>query len=208
MRQNPAEDRSSTPHGGSSMLPPMPTGTSDQDLMLRYRDGDALAFEELYGRHKGPLYRYLLRQTGHAANAEEIFQEVWIKVIRNRQNYKPLAKFTTWLYQIGHNCFIDHVRRQGRNALEAKSGMEPDELMAHSGNPESAASLSESGQKLSREITGLPADQREAFLLRMEGGFGLQEIASITGVGRETVKSRLRYAMRKLRDALEDNSHE
>ena len=206
MRQGLAGNRGSTP--SRSMLPLMPAETNDQDLMLRYRNGDAAAFEELYGRHKGPLYRYLLRQTGHAANAEEIFQEVWIKVIRSRQRYKPLAKFSTWMYQIAHNCFIDHVRRQGRNALEARAGMEPDELMTDYGNPESAAALSQSGQELTQAIATLPVEQREAFLLRMEGGFGLKEIASITGTGRETVKSRLRYAMRRLREALEDNGHE
>ena len=190
------------------MLPSMPGEANDQDLMLRYRDGDTQAFEELYGRHKGPLYRYLLRHTGNAANAEEVFQEVWIKVIRSRDGYRPLAKFTTWLYRIGHNCFIDHVRRQGRNALESRNETQPDELMAAHGNPESAAVLSESGEKLSRAISDLPPDQREAFLLRVEGGFGLNEIASITDAGRETVKSRLRYAMRKLREALEDNGHD
>ena len=135
MSQASLRQRGSTALDGSSMLPSMPGGASDQDLMLRYRDGDAQAFEELYGRHKGPLYRYLLRQTGHAANAEEIFQEVWIKVIRSSERYQPLAKFTTWLYQIARNCFIDHVRRQGRNALEARGAMTPDELASHRGVP-------------------------------------------------------------------------
>ncbi|MDH3647359.1 MAG: RNA polymerase sigma factor [Gammaproteobacteria bacterium] len=186
----------------------MPSKLNDQDLMLHYRDGDALAFEELYGRHKGPVYRYLLRQCGNPANAEEIFQEVWIKVIRGRDKYRPLAKFSTWLYQIAHNCFIDFVRRQDRNALNAASNTEPDELLTETGNPERVAALSQTGQKLAGAIAALPQEQREAFLLRVEGGFGLEEIASITDTGRETVKSRLRYATRKLRETLEDNCHE
>lgn len=190
------------------MLPPMPAEPNDRTLMLRYRDGDTLAFEQLYGRHKGPLYRYLLRQCGHAASAEEIFQEVWIKVIRGAERYEPLAKFSTWLYQIARNCFIDHVRRQGRSAVDAAAAVEPDGLQAAGGNPEAAVALTQSGQRLSLAIAALPADQRDAFLLREEGGFGLAEIANITGTGRETVKSRLRYAVRKLREALEEQSND
>ncbi len=190
------------------MLPLMSAERNDQALMLSYRDGDASAFEELYGRHKGGLYRYLLRQCGNPANAEEIFQEVWIKVIRSRDRYEPLAKFSTWLYQIARNCFIDFVRRQGRNALNASSRTEPDELHSTTDDPENAAALSQAGQQLANGIAALPPEQREAFLLRVEGGFGLAEIAEITAAGHETVKSRLRYAMRKLRETLEDKSHE
>ncbi len=200
------ENCGSTPYP-SAILPPMAAEQSDQDLMLRYRDGDAAAFEELYARHKGPLYRYLMRQCGHPANAEEIFQEVWIRVIRSRERYKPLAKFSTLLYQIARNCFIDQVRRQGRSAIDAAAAVEPDTLLAGD-DPERAASLGESGRRLTAAIAALPHDQREAFLLKEEGGFALAEIADITGTGRETVKSRLRYAMRKLREALEEENHD
>lgn len=189
------------------MLPLMPAERNDQDLMLSYRDGDASAFEELYGRHKGALYRYLLRQCGNAANAEEIFQEVWIKVIRGRNKYEPRAKFTSWLFQIAHNCFIDFVRRQGRNALHLSADIAPDALHSATDNPERAAAISQTGNELDNSIAALPPEQREAFLLRVEGGFGLEEIAGITGAGRETVKSRLRYAIAKLRQTLEDKGH-
>ncbi|MBT8135697.1 MAG: RNA polymerase sigma factor [Gammaproteobacteria bacterium] len=190
------------------MLPVMLQTGDDRDLMLRYRDGDAGAFETLYSRHKGALYRYLLRQCNHAANAEEIFQEVWIRVIRSRERYEARAKFTTWLFQIARNCFIDHVRKQGRSAVDLSAAAEPDELHAATGNPESATALSQAGARLAAAIAQLPGEQREAFLLRTEGDFDLAEIAEITGVGRETVKSRLRYAMRKLRNALEEPGHE
>lgn len=190
------------------MLLPMLSELNDQELMERYGNGDAVAFEELYGRHKGPVFRYVLRQCGNTANAEEIVQEVWIKVIKARESYRPLAKFTTWLYRVARNCFIDFVRRQGRNALTAADDIEPDDIMAQSGNPESAATLSQSGQRLSDALMKLPAEQREVFLLRVEGGLDLDEIATVTESGRETAKSRLRYAMRKLREALEEKSHE
>ncbi|MBT8130791.1 MAG: RNA polymerase sigma factor [Gammaproteobacteria bacterium] len=188
------------------MLLPMLSELNDQELMSRYSDGETLAFEELYSRHKGPVYRYLLRQSGNKANAEEVFQEVWIKVIRARDTYRPLAKFTTWLYQVARNCFIDFVRRQGRNALNASSEMEPDDISAVTGDPESAATLSQKGQQLAAALARLPEEQREVFLLRAEGGLGLDEIATVTATGRETVKSRLRYATRKLRATLEEKS--
>lgn len=185
------------------MLSPMRAPDDDRDLMLRYAKGDAGAFEQLYSRHKGPLYRYLMRHTGNAANAEEVFQETWMKLIRARERYRPMAKFSTWLYQIAHNCFIDYIRRQGRNALEAAGATEPDALDSPDLSPGRAAELSETSAKIAAALTALPGEQREAFLLREEGGFSLEEIGSITGVGRETVKSRLRYALAKLRAALE-----
>ena len=86
----------------------------DSALMLRYGDGDLDAFEQLYSRHKDPVYRYLLRLSGHAETAEDVFQEVWGKIIKARSSYRPTAKFTTFLYRVAHNCFIDHVRRNKR----------------------------------------------------------------------------------------------
>ena len=186
------------------MLSPMREPDDDRDLMLRYASGDAGAFDQLYHRHKGPLYRYLVRHTGNGANAEEVFQETWTKVIRARERYRPTAKFSTWLYRIARNCFIDYIRRQGRNALDAAGATEPDTLDSANPGPGRAAELSETAARIAGALAALPGEQREAFLLREEGGFSLEEIGSITGVGRETVKSRLRYALAKLRAALED----
>ena len=84
--------------------------TSDEALMLEYRDGNADAFEALYARHKGGLFRYCLRHCRERGAAEETFQDVWIRVIGARQRYEPRAKFTTWLYRIAHNRVIDHYR--------------------------------------------------------------------------------------------------
>ena len=94
----------------------MDNAAPDEELMNRYRDGDAHAFEVLYTRHKGPLYRYLLRQCGAAALAEELFQDVWMKLIRARERYEARAKFTTYLYHLAHNRLIDHYRHAGLGA--------------------------------------------------------------------------------------------
>ena len=81
---------------------------ADEILMLRYRDGDTDAFARLYARHKGPLYRYLLRQCGQPAVAEELFQDVWLKLIAGRSGYAVQARFAAWLYRIAHNRLVDH----------------------------------------------------------------------------------------------------
>ena len=88
----------------------------DSALMLRYRDGDVAAFETLYRRHNDAIYRYLLRLSGHPDTADDVFQEVWGKIVKARGTYRPTAKFTTFLYRVAHNCFIDHVRRNKRHA--------------------------------------------------------------------------------------------
>src|SRR4029079_9056991 len=89
-----------------------------EELMIAYRDGDAGAFETLYARHRGALYRFVLRSLKDRSVAEELFQEAWIRVIEARERYAPSAKFTTWLYTIAHNLLVDHWRRKGLVLVE------------------------------------------------------------------------------------------
>jgi RNA polymerase sigma-70 factor (ECF subfamily) len=175
----------------------------DRALMLRYRDGDVTAFEILYQRHRGPLYRFLLNQSRDNQAAEDIFQEVWSRIIRSRDRYRPAAKFATYMYHIARNCFLDHVRRSGRQpVLVSIDDDPPAELLAGSDNPEAAAENSNTRTHLRAALDRLPPEQREAFLLREEAGLTLEEIGQVTGVGHETAKSRLRYAIVKLRNSL------
>src|SRR5262245_5521431 len=90
----------------------------DEELMLAYRDGDAGAFEKLYARHRGALYRFVLRSLKDRAVAEELFQEAWIRVIEARERYAASARFTTWLYTIAHNLLVDHWRRKGLTLVQ------------------------------------------------------------------------------------------
>jgi RNA polymerase sigma-70 factor (ECF subfamily) len=184
----------------------------DEDLMLAYAAGDAAAFDALYARHRGGLYRYLLRHCSHAGIVDELFQDVWLSAIRARSTYVPSAKFATWLYRIAHNRVIDHWRATGQVELViAGSGNDDDDddaLAAIPGarndDPEIRASAREISTRLHAALYVLPPAQREAFLLHQEGGLGLSEIAELTGAGVETVKSRLRYALAKLRIELGD----
>jgi len=188
---------------------------SDEALMLAYRDGDAAAFEQLYGRWRGRLFRYLVHQSGDRTLAEELFQDIWLKVIGARLHYEVAAKFSTWLFRIAHNRLIDHWRSGGGNAAEMLSSYDDDEDDPPADQrPELAAPAYESperllerrdlAERLAAAIAGLPAAQRETFLLAEEGEMTLEEIAGATGTGRETAKSRLRYALAKLRQELKE----
>lgn len=182
--------------------------------MLAYRDGDAAAFDLLHGRWRGRLYRYLLHQLGAAAVADEIYQEVWMRVIGARGHYEVTAKFSTWLFRIAHNRLVDHWRRLGREIVDtavdfepADPDAEPAAVLARASappeeNPERRAERAQLATQLISAIEALPALQRDAFLMAEEGGMTLEEIAAATGTGRETVKSRLRYALAKLRSQL------
>ena len=174
----------------------------DSALMLRYRDGDVNAFEVLYRRHNDALYRYLLRLSRNEATAEDLFQDVWGKIINARARYRPTAKFTTFLYRVAHNCFIDHVRRNRRHSNTAD--VDPDSTSGNDDGPDIQTERSLARQRLLAALETLPEEQRDAFLLKEEAGLSLDEIAHVTGANRETAKSRLRYAVRKLKDAIDD----
>lgn len=192
---------------------------TDEALMLAYGAGDAGAFDALYARHKGGVYRYLLRHCRDAGVADELFQDVWMNAIRVRASYVPTAKFTTWLYTLAHNRLVDHWRALGQAKLVSidedcdddegggTRGLVESLPGARRHEPDARAASRELGAQLSAALAALPGEQRDAFLLQYEGGLSLAEIAELTGVGMETVKSRLRYATAKLRGAL-GSAHE
>jgi len=188
-----------------------PDAESDEALMLAYAGGSSAAFDRLYARHRGGTYRYLLRHTGNAASAQEMHQDVWFKVVRARDGYTPDARFTTWLYTIARHRLVDHWRSQrgilftslqdegADNALD-DPGMDDGSGM----DPLSMTIDAQCGRRLVEALAGVPPAQRDAFLLHVEGGLSLPEIAALTSTSAETVKSRLRYAYKRLRAVLED----
>lgn len=181
---------------------------SDETLMMAYRDGDASAFERLYSRHRGGLYRYLLHQCRKAAVAEELFQDVWLNLIRARARYVPEARFATYLYRIAHNRLVDHFRRASHRPL-TQSEAEADDTMAEPAadarsQPEVRLESKAAIACFMVALEALPDAQREAFVMHEEAGMSVEEIARATGVNTETAKSRLRYAVAKLRRGLEE----
>ena len=167
--------------------------------MLAYQAGEAAAFDRLYRRHKDPLFRFVLRSVPERAAAEEIFQDVWMSLIRARDSYRPTAGFSTWLYQIAHNRMVDLWRRQ-RPQTELS-----EQLASDAPGPEQVTIRHDNARRLLALIGQLPPEQREAVLLHEERGMTLDQIAAVAGVGRETIKSRLRYALDKLRRGMADD---
>jgi RNA polymerase sigma-70 factor (ECF subfamily) len=171
--------------------------------MQAYAGGDAAAFEALYRRHKDPLYRYFLRHTASPDHAAELFQDVWKNLIQARARYRPDAPFGAFLFRLAHNRLMDHFRAQ---RPDRQGGAEvPEDLPApEHERPDHAVARRAEAARLLRALMLLPPEQREVIVLREERELTLEQIAEIQGVGRETVKSRLRYALAKLREVLDD----
>lgn len=152
-------------------------GASDEALMCAYRDGEAAAFDVLYERHRGPVYRYFRRQLQTPDAAEELFQDVWMRVIDARRGYQPQAKFTTWLYTIAHNRLMDFYRARQRTpaeSIDADESLLNELAVADHELPEAIFQRREAGAHLLRALATLPAAQREAFLLHAESGLTLE----------------------------------
>ena len=173
---------------------------SDEELMADWAAGAMTAFEALYERHRASLYRYVLRQAGDAATANDLYQGAWEKVIRGRGSYRPSAPFRAWLFRIAHNHVVDHYRRQ-RPGQE----LHPERIESPEDSPEQALDRAERRERLERAVAQLPVKQRDAILLKLDAGLGLDEIAGVLDVNRETAKSRLRYAVSRLKEALGDS---
>lgn len=193
-----------------------PPGPTDDTLMAAYAQGDTAAFEQLYARHRAGLYRFVRRLLGsaHAAQVDEAFQDTWLRVVNARSSWAPQgASFRTWLFTLAHHRVIDLLRRSGRevsiDAFDADGAepWEPDaQAWQHWPAPASAAPHSDelafwrrAGERLLVCLEQLPLPQRSAFLLHHDDGLALDEVARALEVGFETAKTRLRYAMKKLR---------
>ena len=182
---------------------------SDEGLLGRYARGDAPAFAVLYRRHETRVWRYLERNVGNRAIAEELMQEVWFAVAREAGRYQQTARFTTWLFTIAHNRMVDAVRAGRRQeSLDALGYDAPPVIqqltVAPAGGPLAQSIRSEEGAALARAMDQLPGEQRDAFLLHIEGELSVEEVAAVTGSTFETTKSRLRYARAKLRELLSE----
>ncbi len=182
---------------------------SDELLLKRYAGGDAACFTALYRRHESKIWRYLERHVGNRATADELFQEVWFAVAREAGRYQPTARFTTWLFTIARNRMLDAVRVAARQVSLDAMGYEAPPVAqqltaASAGGPLAASITNEEGVALARALGQLPGEQRDAFLLHVEGELSVEEVAAITGSTFETTKSRLRYARLKLRELLSE----
>jgi RNA polymerase sigma-70 factor, ECF subfamily len=189
---------------------------TDEMLMVRYQRGDRQAFAELVRRHHRPMYNFVLRQLREVSVAEELTQEVFLRVVQNAGEFKHEARFSTWLYTIARNLCIDQVRRRSHRrhaSLDAARPGSRDDAPALGdtvadlhprASVERSTASSEVRDSIVRAVDALPEDQREVFLMREIANLPFRDIAEITGTPENTVKSRMRYALDRLRDALSD----
>jgi RNA polymerase sigma-70 factor (ECF subfamily) len=192
-----------------------PGAATDEALMLRYQRGDRIAFAELVRRHKTPLYNFILRHLRSPSAAEDITQETFLRVVQRAADFKHEARFSTWLYTIARNLSIDHGRKMKHRRHPSLDAATSDdgtsrpllEIVADArpeGDVARAAEWSDMRRSIVRAVEALPDDQREVFLLREVANLPFQEIAEVTGIAENTVKSRMRYALERLRTALSD----
>jgi RNA polymerase sigma-70 factor (ECF subfamily) len=183
---------------------------TDTSLMQLYAGGDLRAFETLYNRHKGGLYRYFMWHIPEPSLAEDLYQEIWSKVIVQAKHYKPSAKFTTWLYTLAHNKLVDHVRHLyvvnkvvvSSHDEEAVVSPEAFKHRQINNEPESELTSSRAAGSLKQCIGKLPQVQKDSFLLKEEVGLSVKDIATVLNSSFEASKSRLRYAYENLRECL------
>lgn len=184
----------------------------DEDLMLAYAGGNAAAFDVLYARHETALYRFVRRLLGAAlsAQADEVFQDTWMRMVAARSRFVPQgASWRTWAYTIAHNAAMDRLRVAGREVGvdAAADGDEPlDWLLARmdlvAPSSEDQAYWRAAGARMLHCLEALPAEQRAAFLLHHEDGASVEDLAQRLALPFETAKSRLRYALKKLRGCM------
>jgi len=187
---------------------------TDEILMVRYQRGERTAFVELVRRHNRPIYNFVLRQLRVPSVAEDVTQDVFMRLVQNAAEFKHEARFLTWLYTIARNLCIDQLRKASHRRHASLDQPQPgpsDAPLAESvadPNPQASAERNalsaEVRSSIVKAVDSLPDDQREVFLLREVANLPFREIAEITGVGENTVKSRMRYALDRLKDALCD----
>jgi RNA polymerase sigma-70 factor (ECF subfamily) len=193
-----------------------PVEITDETLMTRYQRGDIEAFAALVARHKRPIFNFVLRQIKAPAPAEDLVQEVFLRIIESSGSFKHEARFATWAYTIARNLCVDHLRKAAHRrhpSLEQTDGPDTDGVRSLGeqlpdlhprASTERGAMSREIQLKVVAAVDALPAEQREVFLLRHVADLPFLEIALITATPENTVKSRMRYALERLQEALTD----
>jgi RNA polymerase sigma-70 factor (ECF subfamily) len=188
---------------------------TDEVLMMRFQAGDKAAFAALVKKHKTPIYNFILRLVRSSSAAEDLVQDVFVKVVQSAVDFKHESRFSTWAYAIARNICIDHLRKMSfRNhaSLDQAQGdaQEGPTLLERTADVHPSAAVERSvigvemGKRIARSVEELPQEQREVFLLREVANLPFKDIAVITGVPENTVKSRMRYALERLQENLSE----
>lgn len=184
--------------------------SDDSALLNAFASGDVGAFEVLLARHRRPLFNFLLRSVRDPDRAEDLLQDVFMRIIQNAAEFQGQAKFTTWMYTIARNLCVDHARKMSHRrhaSLDASPpGQEAAPLSERIANsdpaPDRLAVSPVLREHIAAAVEALPEEQREVFLMRQLQGLGFADIATVVGVSENTIKSRMRYALERLQEAL------
>ncbi len=184
---------------------------ADEVLMLRYKEGDLEAFEILLERYQQPLFTFVFRFCNNYHQAEDLVQEVFLRLIKSAKTYEPKAKFSTYIYTFAHNICVDHFRRgKKRKTVSLSQPIDveqdltfEDTVKDERANPEKEYRQKSLEKALQEAVSQLPEEQREVFLLREQMNLPFEEIARVVGCLPSTAKSRMRYALQSIRQKLE-----
>ncbi len=195
---------------GESLEQQLEARDPDVRLMLQVRDDVQGAFEVLVQRYQHRLLGVLLHLVGHADEAEDLTQEVFLRIYKARKGYRPRAKFSTWLFTIANNLALNHLRSKGRSPMVApeggtgSTGHRPDELVpSRDGTASAQLRKVELSEVVREALDMLGEDQRMAVLLNKFEGMGYAEIAEVMGRSEAAIKSLLARARFNLREHLE-----
>ena len=194
--QNPPSVVSLLP---SEALDPATDAISDHELMLAVRDGELAALGELFERHHGPLFGFLVKLTGHHAAAEDIAQTVFQRMLKYRHTYRDDGSFTAWMYHLARRCAADHFRK----ANAAPAATDPIDLQDHADDAPDAgdrAARRDEHNLLHLALNRLARDDREVLLLSRFQELSFAEIATILECSAGAAKVRAHRALRQLRD--------
>ena len=178
---------------------------SDEELMLSYQNGEMLAMDEILRRYKNPVCHFAYRLIVNTAETEDIAQDVFLRIHQHRASYRPIGKFSTWIFGIAHNLCISRIRKKKWLTFWPRDKENPEELMDFASSdpsPEVVAQDSEFAKVLKECIQGLPFLQKEALILREYEKLDYGEIAKILQKSLGTVKTLIFRARQNLKEKL------
>ncbi|MEZ6188889.1 MAG: sigma-70 family RNA polymerase sigma factor [Planctomycetota bacterium] len=188
-------------HGEVGPLAP-PREDEDAALLRRFLGGEAVAMDALVERYHQPIYSFVLHYLGDPDAARDVTQEAWLKVLRGARGFRGRSKVRTWLFSIARNACLDHVRTRGRREARVETDDSLGDVPTDGPSIVDRLARAELSRRVERALRTLPPEQREVFLLREHGELTFNQIADALDVPRDTVKSRMRYALQRLHKAL------
>jgi RNA polymerase sigma-70 factor (ECF subfamily) len=185
--------------GGSAAVPA--GGWSDEIVMLRVREGDVGMLSELFERHHRQVYNYLYRLTGNRQQAEDLMQDVFFRILKYRDTYRPRTSFVAWMYQVARNAHIDSRRK---HRVETPWNDEAPEPLSRDRGPDEVLHRQQETVLVRRALAALPPDKREVLLLSRYQNLKYEQIGQILGCEVNTVKQRVFRAVKALSEKYEE----